>query len=51
MTTGELVKVERHRGRISLGRIIPTLKPGDLFQVTISKDGIITLKPVKVVPV
>lgn len=45
----ELVRVERNRGRVSLGRAVPQLKPGDLFEVTRQKDGTIILKPVRIV--
>jgi hypothetical protein len=49
MTTEQLVRVELNRGRVSLGRVVPGLKPGDLFRVTLKKDGTVILKPVRVV--
>lgn len=48
MTTGHLVRVEKHRGRVSLGRVAD-VAPGDLFQVTVEPDGAIILRPVRVV--
>ena len=45
-----LVRVERNRGRVSLGRAVPGLEPGDLFEVTKKANGQIILTPVKTVP-
>ncbi len=44
-----LVRVEKARGRISLGRLIPDLKYGDMFRVEQYGDQIILTK-VKAVP-
>lgn len=44
-----LVQVEKNRGRVSLGRAVPGLKYGDLFEVTIETDGVIRLTPVNTV--
>jgi len=44
-----LVRVEKSRGRISLGRAVPGLAPGDLFEVTLDDDGTIYLTPVNTV--
>lgn len=46
-----IVRVELHRGRISLGRAVPGLKPNDLLEVTVEDDGTIILVPVKTVPI
>lgn len=48
MSNANLVRVERNRGRISLGRIVD-LEPGDLYEVTVEDDGTIVLRPVTVV--
>jgi hypothetical protein len=45
----ELVRVEKNRGRISLGRAVPGLKHGDLFEVTVDRDGTIRLTPMNTV--
>ena len=44
-----LVRVEKNRGRVSLGRAVPGLKPGDLFEVAEDDDGLIVLTPVNTV--
>jgi bifunctional DNA-binding transcriptional regulator/antitoxin component of YhaV-PrlF toxin-antitoxin module len=44
-----LVRVERNRGRVSLGRAVPGLKPGDLFEVEVEDDGTIVLIRVETV--
>lgn len=44
-----LVRVEQNRGRVSLGRAVPGLQPGDLFEVTLDDDGVIRLTPVQTV--
>lgn len=45
-----LVRVERNRGRVSLGRAVD-VEPGDLFDVKVDKkSGVITMTPVRVVP-
>lgn len=45
-----LVRVEKNRGRVSLGRAVPGLKPGDLFEVDVDDDdGLIVLTPVTAV--
>jgi hypothetical protein len=44
-----LVRVEKNRGRISLGRAVPGLKYGDLFEVTVDQDGTIRLTPMNAV--
>jgi hypothetical protein len=45
----KLVRVERTRGRISLARLVPDLKYGDMFRVAVHGDQII-LTRVKAVP-
>lgn len=40
----QLVRVEKSRGRISLGRLIPDLKYGDMFRVEQHGDQIILTK-------
>jgi hypothetical protein len=44
-----LVRVEQNRGRVSLGRAVPGLQPGDLFEVTLEDDGVIRLTPVSTI--
>lgn len=50
MANDNLVRVERNRGRVSLGRLIPDLQPGDLYSVDVEDDGTIIMRPVTVVP-
>lgn len=50
MANEKLVKVERSRGRINLGKMVPGLEPGALFQVTVEPGGVIILTPVRAVP-
>lgn len=45
----DLVRVEKNRGRLSLGRAVPGLKYGDLFEVTVEPDGTIRLTPMNTV--
>lgn len=40
----QLVRVEKSRGRISLARLIPDLKHGDMFRVEQHGDQIILTK-------
>lgn len=49
MDPAALVRVERNRGRVSLGRAVPGLRSGDLFEVALGDDGVITLTPVSTV--
>lgn len=44
----KLVRVEKTRGRVSLGRVVPHLKYGDWFRVSMHGDQIV-LTPVRAV--
>ncbi len=48
-TLDKLVRVEKNRGRVSLGRVVPGLRHGDMFRVETHGDQII-LTRVKAVP-
>lgn len=45
----KLVRVERSRGRVSLGAAVPGLQPGDLFEVEVDPDGRIIMIPLATV--
>lgn len=45
----KLVRVEKSRGRVSLGRLVPDLRYGDMFRVEQHGDQIILTK-VQAVP-
>lgn len=45
----QLVRVEKNRGRVSLGRLVPGLNHGDLLRVELHGDQII-LTRVRAVP-
>jgi len=45
----KLVRVEKSRGRVSLGRLVPDLKYGDMFRVEEHGDQIILTK-VRAIP-
>lgn len=47
--TEHLVRVEKSRNRVNLGRAVPGLEYGDLFSVTVEDDGVIILTPVNTV--